>query len=60
MEIVLRYVGNGAYIAGLPACDLTADMIEASGYTAETILGFVVGGKPLYEIVKPSKGKKKE
>ena len=43
--IVLRYVGNeagnhGAVVAGVPACDLTQDMIDASGYKIDELLAF--------------------
>lgn len=47
-EIVLIYVGNGAYVAGVPACNLTADQIAESGYTAAQLLAFRNGPDPLY------------
>ena len=48
-EIVLRYVGDGAYIVGIPACDMTQEMIDACGYSLETLLAFNNSGQPLYE-----------
>lgn len=43
--IVLRYVGSnkgnhGAIVNGVPACDLTQEMIDASGYTTDELLAF--------------------
>lgn len=35
--IVLKYIGNGAYFAGYPACDLTEADIAASGFSAEQL-----------------------
>ena len=48
--MVLKYVGDGAYIAGVPACDMTQEMIDASGYTIEALLAFSNNGQPLYEV----------
>lgn len=49
--MTLKYIGEGAYIAGVPACDLTQDMIDASEYTIDELLAFRNGDKPLYEEV---------
>lgn len=49
--IVLKYVGDGAYVAGVPACDLTQEMIDASGYTVEQLLEFHSGEQRVYERV---------
>lgn len=46
--IVLRYVGEGAFLAGVPACDLTAEMIETCGYTVDELLALHNGAQPLY------------
>lgn len=46
--IVLQYVGNGAYIAGVPTTDLTASDIAASGFAAEEIKAYRNGTEPLY------------
>lgn len=45
---ILKYVGNGAHVAGVPACDLTAEMIEACGWTIERLLALRNGAQPLY------------
>lgn len=51
--IVLIYIGNaeghGYHIEGVPACDLTQEMIDASGYTATQLLAF---NGPVYAPVK--------
>lgn len=47
-DIVLKYVGGGAYVSGLPAKDLTATDIAASGFALEQIQAFSSGGAPLY------------
>jgi hypothetical protein len=31
MAIKLKYVGNGAFIVGVPTCDLTAKQVEMCG-----------------------------
>jgi len=49
--IVLKFILPGAYKAGLPACDLTQEMIDASGMTIEEILALHVGDKHLYQRV---------
>ena len=41
--IVLKYIGNGAYFAGYPACDLTEADIAASGFSAEQLLALTIG-----------------
>ena len=46
--IVLRYIGEGLYVAGVPACDLTQQMIDDSGYTVEELLAFHDGDRPCY------------
>ena len=48
--IVLKYVGAGAYITGVPACDLTQEMIDASGFTVVELLAFNAATQPLYEV----------
>lgn len=50
--IVLRYIGAGAYITGVPACDLTQEQIDASGYTVGELLAYNSATQPLYELVK--------
>lgn len=45
--IVLKYIGNGAYFAGYPACDLTEADIATSGFSAEQLFEtglFEMGG----------------
>jgi len=40
-EIVLKYVGNGNWLGGVPQCDLTSAMIEAAGqhgYTRDSLI----------------------
>lgn len=51
-EIVLHYVGDGACVAGVPACDLTQAMIETCGISVEMLLAFHNGDQPIYEKVK--------
>jgi len=46
--VVLNYVGNGAYIAGVPAVNLTASMIAASGLTIDQIKAYRNGKEPVY------------
>ena len=46
--VVLNYVGNGAYIAGVPAVNLTASMIVASGLTIDQIKAYRNGKEPVY------------
>jgi len=41
--IVLKYIGGGNYIAGVPAVDLTEADIAASGFSAEQLLALKVG-----------------
>lgn len=42
--VVLRYVGNaeghGYFVQGVPVCDLTQEMIDASGYSIDDLLAF--------------------
>ena len=49
-EIVLRYVGEGTYIEGVPACDLTQQMIDECGVPVVILLAYRNGDKPLYEV----------
>lgn len=49
--MILKYVGDGAYVAGVPACDLTQEMIDACGYTIGELLAFRNGDKPVYEVL---------
>ena len=37
-EIVLAYVGGGAYLPGVPACDLTQAMLDECGRTRDELL----------------------
>lgn len=37
MEIVLKYIGDGAYIPGVPRCDLTQYLIDDTGMTADKL-----------------------
>jgi hypothetical protein len=46
--IVLKYQGNGGYISGVPATDLTAAAIAASGFTVDEIKAYKNGTEPLY------------
>jgi hypothetical protein len=39
MEIVLKYVGNGYWIPGVPARDLTQTDIDATGYSIAQLKG---------------------
>jgi hypothetical protein len=43
-NVILEYVGNrdghGYHIEGVPACDLTQEQIDASGYTLDELLAF--------------------
>jgi hypothetical protein len=42
-EVVLEYIGNengGTFIFGVPACNLTAEMIEACGLKEDELLAF--------------------
>lgn len=39
-EIVLKYVGDGAFVNGVPARDLTQTDIEQSGHRVEQLLAF--------------------
>jgi hypothetical protein len=36
--IVLKYIGAGAYVTGIPACDLSEADIAASGFSADQLL----------------------
>jgi hypothetical protein len=36
-EIILEYVGGGAFIDGIPARDLTAEDLEGLGWDAERL-----------------------
>jgi len=38
MEIVLKYVGDGAWLGGVPNVDLTQAQIDASGYTRDRLI----------------------
>lgn len=49
--IVLRYVLPGCTFHGVPACDLTQEMIDATGLTIEEILALHVGNDHLYKRV---------
>ena len=49
--IVLKYVGEGQYVVGVPATDLTREQIDASGYTVEQLLKFHSGAVYIYEAV---------
>lgn len=46
--VILRYVGNGSYVAGIPANDLTEADIAASGFAIEYVLTLSDGHNPLY------------
>lgn len=63
-NIVLRYVGEGGYQPGIPACDLTQAMVDAvtdaTNWSLEDILALRHGGKPLYELADQSDGIRKE
>ena len=47
-QIILRYIGNGSYVAGIPATDLTAADITASGFAIEQIKALQDNGNALY------------
>lgn len=55
--VVLRYVGNadghGFNVQGVPACDLTQEMIDASGYTLDELLAF---SGPVYSLAGKQEG----
>ena len=36
---MLKYIGAGAYLPGIPARDLTADEVEAIGLTVAELVG---------------------
>lgn len=38
--IVLRYVGDGAFVFGVPASDLTQAAVDACGLTIDELLAF--------------------
>lgn len=44
----VRYVGAGAYVAGVPACDLTAAQVAECGHTVTELVAFSSGGAPVY------------
>lgn len=47
----LRYIGNGAWVAGIPARDLSEDEVTARGIDADALLK----ARPdLYEAARPS------
>lgn len=46
--VVLRYVGDGAYIPGVPRVNLTARDIALCGYTETQLKAFHNGAQPLY------------
>jgi hypothetical protein len=52
-QIILRYIGNGSYVAGIPATDLTEADIAASGFAIDEIMAFRNGGEPLYVSTQP-------
>lgn len=39
-EVILRYVGDGAFLNGVPARDLTQADIEQCGHSVEQLLAF--------------------
>lgn len=47
----LIYVGAGAYVPGVPACDLTPEMIAASGRTEDELVAYASGGVAVYRRV---------
>lgn len=54
-NIVLRYIGHlnhGAFIFGVPRCDLTAAMVDECGLSVEELLAYF---PPVYERVEQSK-----
>lgn len=57
MDIVLYYVGDGAWVAGVPASNLTqADIDEVGrnyGYSYEDIVALDNNGAPLYSTEAP-------
>lgn len=55
MNIALRYVGDGEYIHGVPARDLSAE--EAERYADAIAAAQLATGRVLYERVKGSKKK---
>ena len=48
LKVILRYVGSGSYVAGVPANDLTESDVAASGLAIEFLLALHDGDKPLY------------
>ncbi len=49
--MALKYIGNGAYFPGIPACDLTDEQVEEHGGEKKLL------ATGLYEKVKPAKKK---
>lgn len=49
-QIVLRYIGEGTFVFGVPARDLTQADIDACDFTAAELLGF---SPAVYEPVQP-------
>lgn len=39
-DVVLRYVGEGAFVFGVPATDLTQADIDACGLSADELLAY--------------------
>lgn len=54
-DIVLRYIGGGGYIPGVPARDLTA--ADVAQYGARIAQEEAASGTRLYEPATPAKGK---
>lgn len=49
--VILRYVGDGAFAVGAPACDLDAAGLataEAAGWDVAGLLELRSGGRPIY------------
>ena len=43
---MLKYIGAGAYLPGIPARDLTADEVEAIGLTVAELVGSGLYAEP--------------
>lgn len=58
--IVLKYVGHGAWLGGVPNVDLTQAQIDASGYTCEQLIasGLYVAAATPAAIVEPVKAER--
>lgn len=61
MNSELIYTGAGTYVIGVPARDLSAEDIAASGYDAESLLASGVYARPVVDApeIQPTKPARK-